>query len=69
MFSGLFSETDKNAVLPSIKTTGTEGSSHLYNSKGEADFVRTTGGKRRKRRGGTNKKSRRRRSRHTRSRK
>jgi len=80
MFSEVFSETDKNAVLPAIKTTGTEGSSYLYNSRGEAGFVRTAGGKRksnrRRRRGGCwtkknrgGKSHRRRRSRYTRTRK
>jgi hypothetical protein len=81
MFSGIFSEADKNTVLPMNKTTGTEGSSYLYNSRGEAGFVRTSGGKRksnrrRGRRGGcwTKKNSggkshRRRRSRYTRTRK
>jgi len=79
MFSGVFSDTDKNAVLPMNKTTGTEGSSYLYNSRGEAGFTRTTtGGKRRtkKRNGGCwtkknrgGKSHRRRRSRYTRARK
>ena len=80
MFSGVFSDTDKNTVLPMIKTTGTEGSSYLYNSRGEAGFTRPTtgGGKRRtkKRNGGCwtkknrgGKSHRRRRSRYTRARK
>jgi hypothetical protein len=79
MFSGIFSEADKNTVLPMNKTTGTEGSSYLYNSRGETGFTRTmTGGKRRtkKRNGGCwtkknrgGKSHRRRRSRYTRTRK